>query len=155
MNNGTRRFCGESGIVLGETVSGKTIQLLRFPKSFLSLSPIYLNLTEFVSLRLGVNSTNKHLYFSYTNNSCFSFFSSLIYFAEKDAVAKWSFMDSFWWGLMVLTTVGYGARAPHTAAGQVRHIICHYYYTSLISYYTYLFHYFLWMKQCFITRTIL
>ena len=45
--------------------------------------------------------------------------SSLIYFAEKDAVAKWSFMDSFWWGLMVLTTVGYGARAPHTWAGQV------------------------------------
>ena len=46
-------------------------------------------------------------------------FFSLIYFAEKDAVAKWSFMDSFWWGLMVLTTVGYGARAPHTFAGQV------------------------------------
>lgn len=48
-----------------------------------------------------------------------SFIFSLIYFAEKDAVAKWSFMDSFWWGLMVLTTVGYGARAPHTFAGQV------------------------------------
>ena len=47
------------------------------------------------------------------------FYFSLIYFAEKDAVAKWSFMDSFWWGLMVLTTVGYGARAPHTFAGQV------------------------------------
>ena len=48
------------------------------------------------------------------------FYFSLIYFAEKDAVAKWSFMDSFWWGLMVLTTVGYGARAPHTFAGQVK-----------------------------------
>ena len=44
---------------------------------------------------------------------------SLIYFAEKDAQHKWSFMDSFWWGLMVLTTVGYGARAPYTWAGQV------------------------------------
>ena len=43
---------------------------------------------------------------------------SLIYFAEKDAVAKWTFLDSFWWGLMVLTTVGYGAKAPHTMAGQ-------------------------------------
>lgn len=50
---------------------------------------------------------------------CVLTFSSLIYFAEKDAVAKWSFMDSFWWGLMVLTTVGYGARAPHTWAGQI------------------------------------
>ena len=43
----------------------------------------------------------------------------MIYFAEKDAQHKWSFMDSFWWGLMVLTTVGYGARAPYTWAGQV------------------------------------
>ena len=32
-------------------------------------------------------------------------------------------MDSFWWGLMVLTTVGYGARAPHTFAGQVTQIL--------------------------------
>merc|ERR1719270_2194606 len=50
---------------------------------------------------------------------CVLTFSSLIYFAEKDAANKWSFMDSFWWGLMVLTTVGYGARAPHTFAGQI------------------------------------
>ena len=49
----------------------------------------------------------------------FSIF-SLVYFAEKDAVAKWSFMDSFWWGLMVLTTVGYGSTAPSTVAGKVR-----------------------------------
>ena len=49
--------------------------------------------------------------------------SSLIYFAEKDAVAKWSFMDSFWWGLMTLTTVGYGSRAPQSFAGQVRKTI--------------------------------
>merc|ERR1712038_324788 len=50
---------------------------------------------------------------------CVLTFSSLIYFAEKDAQHKWSFMDSFWWGLMVLTTVGYGARAPYTWAGQI------------------------------------
>ena len=30
---------------------------------------------------------------------------SLIYFAEKESAARWSFPDSFWWGLMVLTTV--------------------------------------------------
>jgi Ion channel len=44
---------------------------------------------------------------------------SLVYFAEKDSVEKWSFFDSFWWGLMVLTTVGYGSTAPSTAAGKV------------------------------------
>jgi hypothetical protein len=45
----------------------------------------------------------------------------LVYFAEKDSVEKWSFFDSFWWGLMVLTTVGYGSTAPSTAAGKVWH----------------------------------
>ena len=44
---------------------------------------------------------------------------SLIYFAEKDSENKWSFLDSFWWGLMTLTTVGYGSKAPKTAVGQV------------------------------------
>ena len=95
---------------------------------------------------------------------------SLIYFAEKDAAHKWTFMDSFWWalqflvrkhkynfnwkysdheinwffyqnctrstreedwfmifvtrwGLMVLTTVGYGEKVPHTWAGQVIHTL--------------------------------
>jgi hypothetical protein len=50
---------------------------------------------------------------------CVLTFSSLIYFAEKEAKDKWSFMDSFWWGLMTLTTVGYGSRAPQSFAGQV------------------------------------
>lgn len=45
-------------------------------------------------------------------------FSSLVYFAEKDSYQKWSFLDSFWWGLMVLTTVGYGANKPTTYVGQ-------------------------------------
>jgi hypothetical protein len=43
----------------------------------------------------------------------------LVYFAEKDAAEKWSFFDSFWWGLMVLTTVGYGSTAPSTPTGKV------------------------------------
>ncbi|MFN9960738.1 MAG: ion channel [bacterium] len=42
-----------------------------------------------------------------------------MYFAEKDSAEKWSFFDSFWLGLMVLTTVGYGSTAPSTPAGKV------------------------------------
>ena len=41
-------------------------------------------------------------------------FSSLVYFAEKEGfdsgatdVNKWTFVESFWWGLMTITTVGY------------------------------------------------
>ena len=32
-------------------------------------------------------------------------------------------MDSFWWGLMVLTTVGYGSTAPTTAMGKVSMVL--------------------------------
>jgi len=55
---------------------------------------------------------------------CVLTFSSLIYFAEKDAADKWSFMDSFWWGLMVLTTVGFGEKMPRTYAGQLIGGLC-------------------------------
>ena len=50
---------------------------------------------------------------------CVLTFSSLIYFAEKDSSPRWSFPDSFWWGLMVLTTVGYGDKSPDSSVGQV------------------------------------
>ena len=49
----------------------------------------------------------------------YSLLLSLIYFAEKDSPSKWSFPDSFWWGLMILTTVGYGEKSPDSSAGQV------------------------------------
>ena len=34
-------------------------------------------------------------------------FSSLVYFAEKEE-QNWTFVESFWWGLLTITTVGYG-----------------------------------------------
>ena len=47
-------------------------------------------------------------------------FSSLVYFAEKDnPQGPWSFLDSFWWGLMTLTTVGYGDLSPSTFPGKL------------------------------------
>jgi hypothetical protein len=50
--------------------------------------------------------------------------SSLIYFAEKDGVKKWTFTESFWWGLMALTTVGNGERAPSTFIGKSIGSLC-------------------------------
>jgi voltage-gated potassium channel Kch len=43
-----------------------------------------------------------------------------VYFAEKDnPQGPWSFLDSFWWGLMTLTTVGYGDLSPSTFPGKL------------------------------------
>jgi len=50
--------------------------------------------------------------------------SSLIYFAEKDGVKKWTFMESFWWGLMALTTVGNGEKSPSTWIGKSIGSLC-------------------------------
>merc|ERR1719245_1042315 len=52
-------------------------------------------------------------------------FSSLVYFAEKDnPKGSWSFLDSFWWGLMTLTTVGYGDLSPSTFPGKLIGGLC-------------------------------
>ena len=52
-------------------------------------------------------------------------FSSLVYFAEKEGfdsgatdVNKWTFVESFWWGLMTITTVGYDLD-PKTFLGKL------------------------------------
>ena len=48
-------------------------------------------------------------------------FHSLIYFAEKEGGRgkSWTFMESFWFGLMALTSVGNGEKKPNTAIGKV------------------------------------
>eukprot|EP00095_Tigriopus_kingsejongensis_P007020 maker-scaffold232_size243569-snap-gene-1.25 protein:Tk07020 transcript:maker-scaffold232_size243569-snap-gene-1.25-mRNA-1 annotation:"potassium voltage-gated channel protein shab-like isoform x5" len=46
-------------------------------------------------------------------------FSSLVYFAEKEAATNsWTFVESFWWGLMTITTVGYDLN-PKTFLGKL------------------------------------
>lgn len=48
--------------------------------------------------------------------------SSLIYFAEKEGGRgkSWTFMESFWFGLMALTSVGNGEKKPNTVIGKVK-----------------------------------
>ena len=53
-------------------------------------------------------------------------FASLVYFAEKDTPegGGWTFLDSFWWGIMTLTTVGYDHKNPETFLGKVVGGLC-------------------------------
>ena len=48
--------------------------------------------------------------------------SCLVYFAERDE-GVWSFVDSFWFALMTLTTVGYDLN-PATMLGKVTGGFC-------------------------------
>ena len=52
-------------------------------------------------------------------------FASLMFAAEADGPDKaiWSFYESFWWGLMTLTTVGY-AFTPATFGGKLVFGLC-------------------------------
>ena len=45
----------------------------------------------------------------------------MIYFAEKEGGRErsWTFMESFWFGLMALTSVGNGDKKPNTSIGKV------------------------------------
>ena len=61
---------------------------------------------------------------------------SMTYFVEKEA-SHWTFIDSFWYSLMTLTTVGNESQ-PNSMSGKVSSII----YTYLQSMYTQ------WMYVC-------
>lgn len=53
-------------------------------------------------------------------------FSCFIYLAEKDENTEMfsNVLDSFWWAIVTMTTLGYGDKVPMTALGKVIGITC-------------------------------
>uniref|UniRef100_A0A8C4T6M3 Potassium voltage-gated channel subfamily Q member 5 n=1 Tax=Erpetoichthys calabaricus TaxID=27687 RepID=A0A8C4T6M3_ERPCA len=48
------------------------------------------------------------------------FSSFLVYLVEKEANAQFStYADALWWGMITLTTIGYGDKTPHTWMGRL------------------------------------
>ena len=56
---------------------------------------------------------------------------SMTYFVEKDENG-WTFIDSFWYSLMTLTTVGYELH-PKSTSGKVAAILCEYFCGKIFS----------------------
>merc|ERR1719350_2192942 len=49
-------------------------------------------------------------------------FASLVFFVERDSQfvdGKWTFLDSVWWGILTVTTVGHHVKSPQTFTGKL------------------------------------
>jgi len=109
-------------VVIGRT--GKVLRLIRMMR-ILRVFKLVRHFTGLQSLLLTMQQAGQELGLLMVLVSVIVItISSLIYFAEKDGLKKWTFMESFWWGLMALTTVGNGEKAPSTLIGKSIGSLC-------------------------------